>query len=99
MHYTHLSENLTLTDPANTTKIIYINQWLMSKGLDQTSATKAAEEILAREVNGQASFLTYKDLFIYLGYFFLVLVPGLIFFRNKKRTNAAHEESVEWALE
>ena len=71
----------------------------MSKGLDETSASQAAKGILAREINGQASFLTYKDLFIYLGYFFLVLVPGLLFFRNKKRTSDAHKESPEWAME
>ncbi|HYJ63947.1 MAG TPA: DHA2 family efflux MFS transporter permease subunit [Parafilimonas sp.] len=99
VHYTHLSANLTLTDPLTQQRLSMLTNGLMSKGLDQTSATQAAKGILAREVNGQASFLTYKDLFIYLGYFFLVLVPGLIFFRDKKRASQAQEESMEWALE
>ena len=59
---------------------------------------KAAESVLAREAGGQASFLTYKDLFIYLGYFFLLLIPFLVLFRNKKKT-AHKEEMVEWAME
>ena len=92
-------ENITLTDPLTQQRLSILTNGLMSKGLDQTSAAQAAKGILAREVSGQASFLTYKDLFIYLGYFFLVLVPGLIFFRNKKKTAQAHEETVEWAME
>ncbi|HEY2726686.1 MAG TPA: DHA2 family efflux MFS transporter permease subunit, partial [Parafilimonas sp.] len=73
VHYSYLSENLTLTDPLTQQRLSMITNGLMSKGLDQASATKAAEGILARQVSGQASFLTYKDMFIYLGYFFLLL--------------------------
>lgn len=96
IHYSHLSENLTLTDPLTQQRLSMLTNGLMSKGLDHTSATQAAEGILSREVSGQASFLTYKDLFIYLGYFFLLLVPCLVLFRNKKHKE---EENLEWAME
>lgn len=98
IHYSYLSENLTLTDPLTQQRLSLLTNGLMSKGLDHASATKAAEGILARQVNGQASFLTYKELFIYLGYFFLLLVPCLILFRNKKKKNTAHGE-IEWSME
>ncbi|MGZ4090977.1 MAG: DHA2 family efflux MFS transporter permease subunit [Bacteroidia bacterium] len=99
IHYSHLSENLTLTDPLTQQRLSMLTNGLMSKGLDHTSATQAAEGILSREVSGQASFLTYKDMFIYLGYFFLVLVPCLILFRSKKRKEEPREEKIEWAME
>ena len=99
IHYSHLSENLTLNDPLTQQRLSMLTNGLMSKGLDHTSATQAAEGILSREVSGQASFLTYKDMFIYLGYFFLVLVPCLILFRNKKRKEEPGEETIEWAME
>jgi MFS transporter, DHA2 family, multidrug resistance protein len=99
MHYTYLSENLTLTDPLTQQRLSMLTNGLMSKGLDHSSATKAAEGILAKQVSGQASFLTYKDLFIYLAYFFLALVPALVLFRNKKKNKEEHEENIEWALE
>jgi DHA2 family multidrug resistance protein len=99
MHYTYLSENLTLTDPLTQQRLSMLTNGLMSKGLDHSSATKAAEGILVKQVSGQASFLTYKDLFIYLAYFFLALVPALVLFRNKKKNKEEHEENIEWALE
>ncbi|MBV9962765.1 MAG: DHA2 family efflux MFS transporter permease subunit [Parafilimonas sp.] len=99
MHYTYLSANLTLTDPATQQRLSLITHGLMNKGLDEGSATKAAEGILARQVSGQASFLTYKDLFIYLGYFFLLLVPALVLFKKKKKKQSDHEETIEWAME
>ncbi len=97
IHYSHLSENLTASDPLTQQRLSMLTNGLMSKGLDHTSATQAAEGILSREVSGQASFLTYKDMFIYLGYFFLLLVPCLVLFRSKKRKEA--EETIEWAME
>ncbi len=99
VHYSYLSENLTLTDPLTQQRLSMITNGLMSKGLDQNSAAKAAQGILAKQVSGQASFLTYKDLFIYLGYFFLLLVPALILFKNKKKAKEEHEETIDWALE
>ncbi len=98
IHYSHLAENLTLTDPLTQQRLSMLTNGLMSKGLDQASATQAAEGILSHEVSGQASFLTYKDLFIYLGFFFLLMVPGLFFFRNKKRSGNAHQ-NIELAME
>jgi len=99
IHYSHLSEHLTLTDPLTQQRLSMLTNGLMSKGLDHTSAAQAAEGILSREVSGQATFLTYKDMFIYLGYFFLLLVPCLILFRNKKKTEDKPEENIEWAME
>lgn len=99
MHYSYLSENLRPEDPQVQQRLSMMTHGLMSKGLDNYSASKAAEGILARQTSMQATFLTYKDMFIYLGFFFLILLPCLVLFRNKKKKQHEKEETVEWALE
>lgn len=103
MHYSYLAENVTLTDPQTQQRIAMITNGFISKGMDHAAATQAAEGIISKQIYGQASFLTYKDMFIYLGYFFLLLVPGLIMFRNRKKNKAAEkvaeEEHVELVME
>jgi len=99
MHYDHLAENITLTDPQTQQRIQMLSRGLMSKGYDSTSAVHDAYAIISRSVSEQATFLTYKDLFVYLGLFFLVMIPFLIMFRNKKKEKASEEEQIEWAME
>jgi len=99
MHYDHLAENITLTDPQTQQRIHMLSRGLMSKGYDSISAVHDAYAIISRSVSAQATFLTYKDLFVYLGLFFVVMVPFLIMFRNKKKEKDSEEENVEWAME
>jgi DHA2 family multidrug resistance protein len=97
MHYSYLGENITLTDANTQERVKTIASGLMGKGYDPASATKAAYGLIARSINQQATFLTYKDLFLYLGFFFLLLIPLLLMFRNKKKQPKVEE--VEWSLE
>jgi DHA2 family multidrug resistance protein len=96
MHYSNLSENITLTDPIAQDRVNTIAGGLISKGYDPASAAKGAYGMIARSISQQATFLTYRDLFLYLGIFFLFLIPLLLMFRNKKKKKV---EEVEWALE
>lgn len=98
MHYSNLSENITLIDPVAQERVKTIAGGLISKGYDPASATKGAYGMIARIINQQATFLTYRDLFLYLGLFFLFLIPLLLMFRNKKKKKIETEE-IEWALE
>lgn len=70
-----------------------VTHGLMSKCLDEMSATKAVEGIFVRQTSQQAGFLIYKDLFIYLGYFFLVFDSTLILFRNKKKKSGVYRRN------
>jgi DHA2 family multidrug resistance protein len=98
-HYAHLTENITATDPATQERIKMLSGAFVNKGFDLHSATMNAYALISRSITGQATFLTYKDLFIYLGLFFLFLIPLLIMFRNKKKAKVAKEEQVEWTIE
>jgi DHA2 family multidrug resistance protein len=95
-HYSYLGENITATDPQTMQRIHMLSNGFMSRGYDAATATHDAYAIVSREVLQQATFLTYKDLFIDLGFFFLILIPFLVLFRNKK---AKAEDHVEWAVE
>jgi DHA2 family multidrug resistance protein len=97
-HYAYLVENITATSPETRYRVAMLTNGFMSKGFDQHAATSKAYELISRIVTGQATFLTYKDLFIYLGAFFLVLIPLLIMFKTKKKT-IPHEEEIEWSME
>ena len=98
MHYSNLNENVTLTDPNSQERIKMLSGAMVSKGYDPHAATQSAYSMISRIITQQATFLTYKDLFLYLGLFFLILIPLLIMFRNKKKPEHV-EELTEWALE
>ncbi|MDE3145518.1 MAG: MFS transporter, partial [Bacteroidota bacterium] len=98
-HYSYLSENITATDPATQERVKMLTNSFMGKGFDIQSATANAYGLISKSVFGQATFLTYEDLFIYLGLFFLMLIPLLIMFRNKKKKVAVAEEIAEWTME
>lgn len=98
-HYAYLNENITATDFETQQRIKMLTGSLVNKGYDIHSAQATAYNLIAKSMYGQATFLTYKDLFIYLGAFFLLLIPLLIMFKNKKKNKAAKEEEIEWALE
>jgi DHA2 family multidrug resistance protein len=98
-HYSYLSENITATDPATQERVKMLTNSFMSKGFDIQSATANAYGLISRSIFGQATFLTYKDLFIDLGLFFLLLIPLLIMFRNKKKKVIKEEEIAEWTIE
>jgi MFS transporter, DHA2 family, multidrug resistance protein len=98
MHYSNLSEHITLTDPLSQERVKMIAAGLVAKGYDQNNAVAGAYRIISGSINQQASFLTYKELFLYLGIFFLILIPLLIMFKDKKEPANA-EENIEWGLE
>lgn len=98
-HYAYLGENITLTDPQTQQRLTMLQHGLMAKGFDANSALHTAYAMISGTVTQQATFLTYKDLFVYLGYFFLVLIPFLVLFRTKKKKEGTEEEQMEWAME
>jgi DHA2 family multidrug resistance protein len=96
-HYANLVVNITATNPEAQQRITQLTHGFMSKGFDQQSAASRAYDLISKIIMGQATFLTYKDMFIYLGIFFLLLIPFLILFKTKKKT--VRQEEVEWSME
>ena len=98
-HYSYLSENITVTDPATQERVKMLTGAFINKGYDVHAATTSAYSLISKSIFGQATFLTYKDLFIYLGLFFLLLIPFLIMFKEKKKAKLVAEEPIEWNIE
>ncbi len=98
-HYSYLSENITATDPATQDRVKMLTNAFVGKGFDIQTATANAYGLISRTIFGQATFLTYKDLFTYLGLFFLLLIPLLVLFRNKKKPAVLDEAEMDWNIE
>ena len=101
-HYAYLGENVTLGDFQTQQRINLLTGGFISKGYDAHTAQATAYNVISKTIYGQATFLTYKDLFIYLGGFFLLLIPLLVMFKNKKKgleRDGKEEEQIEWSLE
>ena len=98
-HYAYLNENVTAADFETQQRIRLLTGGFISKGYDAHTAQATAYNLISKTIYGQATFLTYKDLFIYLGLFFLLLMPLLLMFRNKKKKKIYEEEQIEWSLE
>jgi len=102
IHDSYLSENVNTGNPVAVDRIKTITSYFMSLGYDITAATKKAYTLISGQVYQQASLLTYKEMFEYIGLFFLALVPLLIMFRNKKKKIEPlppEEEAIEWTME
>ena len=97
-HYAALNDNVNAIQPETIDRVKMLTGAFVSKGYDLASATKGAYSIIARSIYGQATFLTYKDLFVYLGFFFLLLIPLLIMFKEKKKKLVEHDEVMEWEV-
>jgi DHA2 family multidrug resistance protein len=95
-HYESLNSNINAIQPETLDRVKMLTGAFVSKGYDIASATKGAYGIIARTIYVQATFLTYKDLFVYLGFFFLLLIPLLIMFKEKKKKLVEHDEVMEW---
>jgi DHA2 family multidrug resistance protein len=95
-HYSQLNDNINAIQPETLERVKMLSGAFVSKGYDIASATKGAYGIIARNIYVQATFLTYKDLFVYLGFFFLLLIPLLIMFKEKKKKLVEHNEVMEW---
>jgi DHA2 family multidrug resistance protein len=98
-HYAYLNENVTAGNFETQQRINMLTGAFVGKGYDVHAAQATAYNIISKTIFGQATFLTYKDLFIYLGAFFLLLIPLLIMFKAKKKKAKISEEQVEWSLE
>ena len=83
-HYSYLAESVTESAPATQERVKMFTNSFIGKGFDPQAAAANAYTLISKSINVQATFLTYKDLFVNLGLFFLLLIPLLIMFKDKK---------------
>ncbi len=84
-HRSDLLSNLSIDNNLFQMKLEGIQTQLMGKGMAPNEAMAAAYKVMDMSVSGQASVLTYMDVFLYIGIMFLLCVPFLLLIKSGKQ--------------
>ncbi|MES2386641.1 MAG: DHA2 family efflux MFS transporter permease subunit [Bacteroidota bacterium] len=71
-------------DPAVTSRLAGLKASFMSKGFDSLRATQQAYQALEGMLTRQAMMLTFMDVFLFLGMFFICCIPLVLLIRKGK---------------
>jgi DHA2 family multidrug resistance protein len=93
-HRNDLLRYLGTGDPAVNDRITFLRNGFLAKGSTYEQATTQAYRALEGIVQRQTALLTYMDVFLLLGAFFLLSMPLVIMFKRTKQkvslSDAAH---------
>jgi DHA2 family multidrug resistance protein len=86
VHESQISAHLDRFDPAVQNRITAMQHGFMMRGIPEKIALQDAYKALEGTVMKQASFLSYMDVFYYIGIMFLLCIPFVMLVRgNLKR--------------
>ncbi len=80
-------------------RINSITQYLAGKTGDAATAGKQALAIVNNAVDRQAFYLSYLDTFHIISFFFIIVLPLVLFLRVKKKSKAEQVEALKAAAE
>jgi len=83
-HRTDLITNITPENPIFQQQFHGLIAKFISSGMTPDIAKQAALKAMDMSVMGQASILTYMDVFLYIGIMFLICVPFVLMIRGNK---------------
>lgn len=84
MHRSNLVSHLDSNNPAVMQRVEAMQHNFVSKGMSADVALKSSYSALDHMVMGQATILSYMDVFLYLGVIFLVCVPFVLMVKGNK---------------
>lgn len=84
VHRNALVSKLDVNNPLTQQRVSGIQHSFIAKGMPADVALKSAYQSLDYQVFKQASVLSYMDVFLYLGFMFLICVPIVLLVKNKK---------------
>jgi MFS transporter, DHA2 family, multidrug resistance protein len=84
-HRSTLVSKLNVDDPAVMARVHAIQQGFVAKGTPPNTALQWAYKALDYTINAQASVLSFKDVFYYLGIIFLIAIPFVLFVKRNKQ--------------
>jgi len=92
VHRNDLLTHLSVTDPNVQQKVQMFAGGFHNKGMTMDAAFKAADKLLDRLVDVQATVLSYMDIFLWIGVMFLICVPFVIVFvkKSKRKVDLSH---------
>jgi DHA2 family multidrug resistance protein len=83
-HRNNLITNITPENPLFQEKFHGMMARFMSSGMAPNHARQAALQAMDMSIMGQASILTYMDVFLYIGLMFLICVPFVLLIKGNK---------------
>jgi DHA2 family multidrug resistance protein len=92
-HRGHLIEYVSLYNNNAVDRINQTTQSLMARGSAASTATAQAYGMMESVVYKQATVLTYYDIFLYLGVFFMFMIPLVLLIRKVKNTGPVDTSS------
>lgn len=84
-HRSDLVSHLTIDNATFLQKLNGITMQMIKSGMAPNQAKAAAYQVMEYSVMGQASVLTYKDVFLYIGIMFLICVPFMLMIKSSKQ--------------
>jgi DHA2 family multidrug resistance protein len=82
-HRSDLVSKLPVYDPAVQERVRALTGGFHAKGMTSDIASKTAVQLLDRQVDVQATVLSYMDIFLWIGVMFLVCIPFIIILIKK----------------
>jgi DHA2 family multidrug resistance protein len=83
-HRADLVTHLSVNDPNVQNRIAAMQQGFMAQGQPPNTALQWAYKMLDYSVTGQATVLSYMDVFLYIGLMFLICVPFVLMVKGNK---------------
>jgi len=84
-HINYLGQHVSETSSRTQQTLAGLRQTFMAKGADAVTATHQAHGALWGTVQKQAAMLSYNDVFRFLGWMFLVMVPLILLMEKPKK--------------
>jgi DHA2 family multidrug resistance protein len=97
-HYNRLSDNISAFSQSTFERMNAYTGLFMSKGDNILSAQAKSVAAMQGAVYKQAMVLTYNDVFLIVGIFFVLCIPLLLLFRLKGKNMERVEHKVEMHL-
>jgi DHA2 family multidrug resistance protein len=83
-HRMDLVSKLNVNDPIVQQRILGMQQSLIAKGVAPNVALKTAYAAMDGTITAQAGILSYMDVFLYLGYLFLICIPFILMVKKSQ---------------
>src|SRR5215831_1125884 len=85
-----MGDHVTLTDPGSLARVDMMKHAMMARGADAWTAQQRALSILSRQLDAQASVISYSKIYMLSALLILALIPLLALVRTGKSSTGAH---------
>jgi DHA2 family multidrug resistance protein len=85
-----MGDHVTLTDPGSLARVDMLKHAMMARGADAWTAQQRALSILSRQLDAQASVISYSKIYMLSALLILALIPLLALVRTGKSSTGAH---------